>query len=97
MSTVSARLCCVAEFERALIVERVSAGVAEAKRKGILTGRPRRVFRRGEAVRLKREGHSYQENRKAARCAGNDNPEQSVAQLAPLSRGTQACNLRSLT
>jgi DNA invertase Pin-like site-specific DNA recombinase len=50
-----------AEFERALIVERVNAGIREAQRKGVHTGRPQRVFRRDEALRLKEQGHSYRQ------------------------------------
>jgi putative DNA-invertase from lambdoid prophage Rac len=48
-----------AEFERNLIVERVRAGVAEAQRKGKHCGRPAKVFRRDEAIRLRQDGHSY--------------------------------------
>jgi DNA invertase Pin-like site-specific DNA recombinase len=40
-----------AEFERDLIVERVRAGVAEAKRQGKHCGRPARVLRRLRRVR----------------------------------------------
>jgi putative DNA-invertase from lambdoid prophage Rac len=48
-----------AEFERNLIVERVRAGVAEAKRQGKHCGRPARIFRRDEAVRMRAEGMSW--------------------------------------
>lgn len=48
-----------AEFERNLIVERVNAGITEAKRQGKHCGRPAKVFRRDEAVRLRAEGHSF--------------------------------------
>lgn len=50
-----------AEFERGLIVERVKAGVAEAQRQGKHCGRPARVFRRDEAIRLRQEGQSLRE------------------------------------
>ena len=46
----------LAEFERELIVERVRAGVAEAKRQGKHCGRPKKVFRRDEALRLRQKG-----------------------------------------
>lgn len=51
----------LSQFERSLIVERVKAGVAEAKRKGKHMGRPQRVFRRDEAIRLKEQGYSYRD------------------------------------
>jgi DNA invertase Pin-like site-specific DNA recombinase len=47
-----------AEFERNLIVERVRAGVAEAQRQGKHCGRPKRIFRRDEALRMRAEGKS---------------------------------------
>ena len=47
-----------AEFERAIIVERVKAGVAEAQRKGKHCGRPKRVFRRDEAQEMRDRGMS---------------------------------------
>jgi DNA invertase Pin-like site-specific DNA recombinase len=46
-------LSSVAEFERELIRERTLAGVQAAKANGKVVGRPRRVFRRDEAVRLR--------------------------------------------
>jgi len=48
-----------AEFERNLIVERVTAGVAEAKKRGVHCGRKPRIFRRDEAVRLRKSGMSF--------------------------------------
>jgi len=50
-----------AEFERALIVERVNAGIAQAKRDGKHCGRPQRVFSRDEALRLQAEGLGLRE------------------------------------
>jgi putative DNA-invertase from lambdoid prophage Rac len=50
-----------AQFERSLIVERVKAGVAEAQRQGKHCGRPARVFRRDEAIRLRQEGQSFRQ------------------------------------
>jgi putative DNA-invertase from lambdoid prophage Rac len=48
-----------AEFERAIILERVNAGVAEAKRKGKHCGRPKKVFRRDQALEMRAAGMSY--------------------------------------
>lgn len=48
-----------AEMERGLIRERVRAGVRNAKAKGVALGRPRRVFRRDQALRLRAEGMSW--------------------------------------
>jgi DNA invertase Pin-like site-specific DNA recombinase len=47
-----------AEFERGIIVERVKSGIAEAKRRGKHCGRPKKVFRRDEAARLRKQGLS---------------------------------------
>lgn len=50
----------VAEFEREIIRERTIAGVRAAKATGKTPGRPRRVFRRDEVVRLReQEGMSW--------------------------------------
>ncbi len=55
-------LAAVAQFERELIHERVSAGMRAAKTHGTKTGRaigrPRRVFDRAEVVRLRTAGLS---------------------------------------
>ncbi len=48
-----------AELEREVIRERVTAGVRAARAKGKQLGRPKRVFRRDEAVRLRAEGWSW--------------------------------------
>jgi DNA invertase Pin-like site-specific DNA recombinase len=48
-----------AELERELIRERVIAGVREARESGKQLGRPKRVFRRDEAVRLREAGWSW--------------------------------------
>jgi DNA invertase Pin-like site-specific DNA recombinase len=47
-----------AEFERAIIVERVNSGIAEAKRQGKHCGRPKKIFKRDEAMRLRAGGMS---------------------------------------
>jgi DNA invertase Pin-like site-specific DNA recombinase len=52
-------LALLAELERNIIVERVRAGVAEAKRQGTHCGRPYKVFRRDEAARLRAGGMSW--------------------------------------
>lgn len=49
----------VAEFEREIIRERTLAGVRAAKAAGKVLGRPRRVFRRDEAVQMRAEGQSW--------------------------------------
>src|SRR5580658_4572908 len=53
-------LAAVAQFERELIRERVSAGMKAAKARGTKTGnaigRPRRVFNRDEVLRLRGSG-----------------------------------------
>ncbi len=46
-------LASVAEFERELIIERTVTGIRAAKANGKHVGRPRRVFRRDEVVRLR--------------------------------------------
>jgi len=52
-------LMAVAEFERSLIVERVRAGQAAARVKGVKFGRPPTLWqRRGEVVELLRKGMS---------------------------------------
>jgi putative DNA-invertase from lambdoid prophage Rac len=57
-------LAAVAQFERELIRERVSAGMKAAKTNGTKTGnaigRPRRVFSRDEVVRLRETGFSIE-------------------------------------
>ena len=48
----------VAELERSLIRERVNAGLAKARRKGKVLGRPRVIVDREKVARLKQEGYS---------------------------------------
>jgi DNA invertase Pin-like site-specific DNA recombinase len=52
-------LAAVAEFERELIKERVSAGLKHAKTKGVRIGRPRRVFDRQRALDMRQQGMSF--------------------------------------
>lgn len=54
-------LALLAELERNIIVERVRAGVAEAKRQGKHCGRPKKVFRRDRARELRSRGLSWRE------------------------------------
>lgn len=55
----------LAELERGIIVERVKAGVAQAKRSGKHCGRPKRVFRRDEAAQMRQRGMSWRAISKA--------------------------------
>ncbi|MGH7859021.1 MAG: recombinase family protein [Candidatus Binatia bacterium] len=48
----------IAEFERSLIVERVKAGVAAARRRGKRIGRPRALVNHGKVAELARRGLS---------------------------------------
>ena len=48
-------LASVAEFEREMIRERTLSGIKAARAAGKIIGRPRRVFRRDEVVRLRDE------------------------------------------
>ena len=61
----------VAEFERSLIVERVRAGMASAKKRGKRIGRPKTVVSRTKLRSLKDEGLS---NSEAARRLGVSRP-----------------------
>jgi putative DNA-invertase from lambdoid prophage Rac len=58
-------LAAIAEFEAEIIRERVKAGVEHAKRVGTKSGnpigRPARVFRRDEVIRLRSEGKTVRE------------------------------------
>ena len=49
----------LAQFEREMTVERVRAGVAHAKASGKHCGRPSKVFRRDEVVRMREIGMSW--------------------------------------
>lgn len=49
----------IAEFERELITERVTAGIARAKQEGVVFGRPRVGFDINRALELRREGLSW--------------------------------------
>jgi DNA invertase Pin-like site-specific DNA recombinase len=63
LSTPSGRLMfgiigAMAEFEQALIQERVRAGLHDARRKGKQLGRPRRIVDLDAIARLRAKGHS---------------------------------------
>ncbi len=65
LSTPSGRLMlhilgAFGEFEASLIKERVMAGLKEAKRKGIILGRPQTI-NKGKVLELRKRGHSYAE------------------------------------
>jgi DNA invertase Pin-like site-specific DNA recombinase len=49
----------IAKQERIRISERTKAGLERARRSGKHCGRPRRLFRRDEAIRLRSEGWSW--------------------------------------
>ena len=51
----------VAQLERDLIHERVSAGVRDARACGKLVGRPRAIVNESELLRLRAEGTSLRE------------------------------------
>lgn len=57
-------LAAIAEFERELLIERTNSGIAHARAMGKTLGRPKKVFRKDEAIRLHQEGWSF---RKIAR------------------------------
>lgn len=54
-------LSSVAEFEREIIRERTVAGIAMARNRGKALGRPRRIFRRDEALRMREAGLSFRQ------------------------------------
>lgn len=54
-------LALLAQLERKIIITRVRAGMAEAKRQGKHCGRPPTVFRRDEARALRAQGVSFRE------------------------------------
>jgi DNA invertase Pin-like site-specific DNA recombinase len=49
----------IAKQERLRISERTKAGLARARRQGKHCGRPKRVFRRDQAVAMRNEGMSW--------------------------------------
>lgn len=51
----------IAEFERELILERIHAGIKQAKANGTKFGRPKAIFRRDMAVELRLAGKSLTE------------------------------------
>ena len=55
----------IAEFERELVVERVRSGMARASAAGVRIGRPRTGFDVNEAIRLKKDGQSWNQVAKA--------------------------------
>lgn len=66
LSTPAGRLqfhvvAAMAEFERALIQERVRAGLRNARAKGVCLGRPRAVVSVARAIALRGQGHSVRD------------------------------------
>jgi DNA invertase Pin-like site-specific DNA recombinase len=51
----------MAEFEKSILQERVRAGIAASKRRGVLMGRPHAKFDLEEARRLRAMGKSFRE------------------------------------
>lgn len=62
-------LASFAEFERDLIQERTNAGIAQARRAGKQFGRPKLVFDRGKAEKMRAKGASWREIGKALKVA----------------------------
>jgi len=60
-------LAAIAEFERGLIRERVSAGVASARERGVRFGRPRVGFDAARAVAMRQSGSSIREIARAVK------------------------------
>lgn len=58
-------LALLAQLERKIIIARVNAGIAEAKRQGKHCGRPRRIFSRDKAAEMRAEGMSWRAIAKA--------------------------------
>ena len=58
-------LAAMAEFERELIRERTKSGVEHARAQGKVFGRPAKVFRRDEAIKMRSEGMSFRAIAKA--------------------------------
>jgi len=54
-------LAAFGELEKEMIRERVVAGIRNARTKGKTLGRPKRVFRRDEVLRLRAIGLSYRQ------------------------------------
>jgi len=80
----------VAELEREMIRERVVSGIRSAKASGKSLGRPRRVFRRDEALRLRTAGMSW---RKIAQLL--DVPMSTV--IDSCRKGVDSCGAASAT
>jgi DNA invertase Pin-like site-specific DNA recombinase len=49
----------MAEMERSILIERVRAGMANARANGKSVGRPKKIFRRDVAVELRAAGYSW--------------------------------------
>jgi len=80
-------LASVAELERSLIVERVKAGLRNARAKGKRLGRPREIVDTAKIVKLRAQGRSWRQiarqlgiSARTARRAGHNPP----LRIAPL-------------
>lgn len=58
-------LAAVSEFEKAMIRERVMAGLAAARKRGVKLGGPRKVFDRDRVVQMHMQGKTYRQIAKA--------------------------------
>ncbi len=61
----------IAEFERSLINERVRAGLHRARENGVILGRPCKGFDVNAALRLKRQGSSWNEMARALKVSSS--------------------------
>jgi len=75
----------VAELERSLIVERVKAGLRNAKAKGKRLGRPRSILDTSKVVRLRAEGRSWRKIARAMGCSARTcrRAGQNASRLSP--------------
>lgn len=76
-------LALLAELERNILINRVNAGIAEAKRKGKHCGRPKRIWNRDHARQLREQGWTF---RKIAQELGVPKSSLQVALVQKVSR-----------
>jgi DNA invertase Pin-like site-specific DNA recombinase len=82
----------MAERERSLILERVKAGLREARRKGKKLGRPARVMNVAEMARLRERGASFREIAKAV----DASPGTVRTRLLQQKLGAASCNVKHI-
>jgi DNA invertase Pin-like site-specific DNA recombinase len=75
----------VAELERSLIVERVKAGLRNAKAKGKRLGRPRSILDTAKVARLRAEGRSWRKIARIMECSARTcrRAGQNASRLSP--------------